>query len=516
MKVAMTGTSGNWGREALEQVLTLKEVEFVRVLLSQKKKNDKLEKQYKKRYGARIEVVRGTVSSEENCKKLVKAVDYVIHLAAVIPPLADKNPRASYECNYRGTVAIVNAIKAENPQPSYVHISTMALYGNRNEKHLWARVGDPLLVSTFDGYAMHKLAGERYVLDAELERWAVLRQTAMLHPNMLNDNVSDGLMFHTCLNSPLEWVSSRDSGYLIKRILERDHKGEVPTFWCNVYNIGAGKKGMNTGYDTFKDGFSLIGGSAEKFFKPDWLATRNFHGAWFLDGDELERYFQFQRDGVTEFWKEIGRRHKIFALAKLIPAKLVKRFLFKRLLDHPNSPRRWVKDGDRARVQAYFGGEECVKALPANWSEVKLIAKGDFGDYDGLRDVELAKKTGNYLLHGYDESKPMSELTIADMCEAALFRGGKCLSPTMQKGDIYRKLQWQCQDGHTFEASPMTVLRAGHWCPKCGQPTPWDFDRLAKNNPFYAQVWYDSHAKNEDMCYDFDADGNAVMTELPQ
>lgn len=512
MKVAMTGTSGNMGREALAQAMELKEVELVRVLLSKKKKNDKLAKSYKKAYGKRIEIVRGTISSEEMCKRLVEETDYVVHMAAVIPPKSDANFQASYECNYLGTAAIVNAIKAQQRQPSFVHISTMALYGNRNEKHLWGRVGDPLLISPYDAYALHKLMGERYVLEAGLTRWVVLRQTAMLHPNMLNDNVSDGLMFHTVLNAPLEWVSSRDSGYLIKRILERDNHGEIPNFWKNVYNIGAGRKGMETGYDTFREGFALIGGSAEKFFQPDWLASRNFHGLWFLDGDELERYFQYQRDGVEEYWKEIGRRHKIFALAKFVPAKLIKVFLFQRLLKHPNSPRRWIQDGDQARIQAYFGGEESVKALPKKWSETKLIAKGDFGNYDVLRDREQAYKSGKYLSHGYDDQKPMEELTIADMREAAIFRGGKCLSATMKKGEIYENLQWQCAEGHIFDASPMTVLRAGHWCPKCA-PAPWNFDQLCKKNPYYAQVWYDSHARSENFCYDIEKDGKAVIRE---
>lgn len=513
MKIAMTGTSGNMGKEALSQTLALKEVEFVRVLLTDKKKNDKLARRYKKEYGDRIQIVRGTVARAENCKKLVAGVDYVVHMAAVIPPRSDASFKESRECNYMGAVALVDAIKTESPQPRYIHISTVALYGNRNEKHPWARVGDPLLVSAFDAYAMHKLLGERYVLEADLEQFVVLRQTAMLHPNMLNDNVSDGLMFHTCLNAPLEWISSRDSGYLIRRILERDNRGEIPGFWRNVYNIGAGRRGMDTGYDTFRDGFSIIGGSAEKFFRPDWLASRNFHGTWFLDGDELEKLFHYQRDGVTEYWREIGSRHKLFALAKLVPKKLIHLFLFRRLLKHPNSPREWIRRGDKARVQAYFGGEEGVKALPKDWKEVKLLSKGDFGDYDKMRDPELARLNGCFLSHGYDEKKPASELTLEDMRKAALFRGGECLSESMTKGDLFTKLKWRCHDGHAFESSPLTVLRAGHWCPKCG-PTPWDFDRLSKDNPFYAQVWYDSHERDEDLVYDMEENGHASMRSI--
>ncbi len=499
MKIAMTGTSGNMGREVLKQVMELPEAEFVRVLLSPKKKNDKLAKVYKREYGDRIEILRGTVADEALCRRLVSGTDYVVHMAAVIPPRSDADFKASEECNYLGAVAMANAVRETSPQPSYIHISTVALYGNRNEKHPFGRVGDPLLVSAFDAYAMHKLKGERYLLEAGLKRWVVLRQTAMLHPNMMHDNVSDGLMFHTCLNAPLEWVSSRDSGLLIKRILMRDGRGEIDSFWRKIYNIGAGEKGMQTGYDTFKDGFSIIGGSAEKFFKPNWLAARNFHGLWFSDGDELEELFRYQRDDPSGYWKEIGKGHKLYKLGKLVPRPLIDLFLFRRLRNHPNSPYRWVKNGDKARVMATFGGEEQYRKLPKKWQDVKLLAKGDFGDYDALRKVDNARKNGLLLSHGYDEEKPMSKWTIEDMKSAAKFRGGECLSDEFS--DPYAKLRWKCHDGHEFSLTPYAVLRGGHWCDKC-LPEPWDFDRLAKDNPFYAQVWYDSHEKDENVRYD--------------
>ena len=51
MKIAMTGTSGHFGIEALIQTLEIDEVEFVRILLTNKKKNDKLAKKLIKKYG---------------------------------------------------------------------------------------------------------------------------------------------------------------------------------------------------------------------------------------------------------------------------------------------------------------------------------------------------------------------------------------------------------------------------------------------------------------------------------
>ncbi len=494
MKIAMTGVSGNMGSEALKQTLELEEVEFVRVLLTWRKRNRKLSAKLKKQYGERIGIVRGSIADKSVCKELVCGVDYVIHMAAVIPPRSDNDFEASEQCNLLGTMALADAVYEADPQPKFVHISTVALYGNRNEKHPFGRVGDPLVISPFDTYAMHKLKAERYVLERGIKVWAVLRQTAMLHPNMLNDNISDGLMFHTCVNAPLEWVSSRDSGFLIKRIIERDSRGEVPGFWGNIYNIGAGEKGMATGYETFRHGFGLIGGSAEKFFKPEWLSQRNFHGLWYYDGDALENLFHYQRDGMADYWQEIGRRHKLFRLAKCVPKKLIYFFLFRRLLKTPNSPMQWKKSGDSARVFASFGTAE----IPKEWKDVKLIAKGDFGDYDAMRD----KKNAVLLSHGYDDAKPVTAWTAEDLRSAAAFRGGECLAEEVKSP--YLPVKWRCHDGHEFELNPYTVLKGGHWCPVCGCPSPWDFDRQAKFSGYIAQVWYDSHEKNEDICYDLD------------
>ncbi|MDE6565716.1 MAG: NAD(P)-dependent oxidoreductase, partial [Clostridia bacterium] len=342
MKIAMTGVSGNMGREALKQTFELPNVEFVRIILRNTNKNQKLAKKLKKTYTNKIDIIFSSIDNQEACELLVKDVDYVVHMAAVIPPLSDNAPQRSYTCNRNGTIALVNAIKKQNPTAKYIHISTIAVYGNRNEKHPFGRVGDPLVISPFDSYAKDKLYAERYVLEAELQNWVVLRQTAMLHPNLFKDNISDGLMFHTALNAPLEWVTSRDSGYLIKNILERDTNNEVPEFWKQIYNIGGGYNGRCSGYDTINDGFSIIGGSIEKFFKPNYFSARNFHGIWMADGDKLNELFHYQRDGGhKQFWLDVAKDHPIFVLGKLAPKCLLNLFLFNRLLNDDNSPYTW-------------------------------------------------------------------------------------------------------------------------------------------------------------------------------
>ena len=53
MKVAMTGVSGNMGREAFAQAMELPDL-TAKILLTNKKANDKLAKKIKKRYGDQI------------------------------------------------------------------------------------------------------------------------------------------------------------------------------------------------------------------------------------------------------------------------------------------------------------------------------------------------------------------------------------------------------------------------------------------------------------------------------
>jgi hypothetical protein len=106
--------------------------------------------------------------------------------------------------------------------------------------------------------------------------------------------------------------------------------------------------------------------------------------------------------------------------------------------------------------------------------------------------------------HGYDEDKPTEALDLTDMRAAASFRGGACLSETMAQGDLFTKLRWKCAFDHEFEATPNTVLKGGHGCPRCAPPG-WNYDEEARRNPFFAQVWYPNHDRDENNFYPEDS-----------
>ncbi len=514
MIVAMTGASGNMGQAVVKEVMTLPFVRLKLLFLDEKRER-RLKKRWEKQYGDRIEIFFGNLKNAEDCQRLVSGADYVVNMAAVIPPLADKRPDLARDANVTGVRNLVSQIEALSVQPKLIHISTVAIYGNRNHLHPWGRVGDPLLPSVYDEYGMGKLIGERIVLESKVKTWAVLRQTGMLYEKLLMSNISDGLMFHTPFNVPIEWATDRDSGVLIKNILTDDHERGSGDFWKNVYNIGGGAAYRTTGYETFDMGFAMIGGGTEQFMRPNWHATRNFHCMWFSDSDVLERRFRFQSGSVKGFWADIKKKNRYFALAKPVPSSWISALVFKRLLKDANAPYRWVKEGNEGRVKAFFGGKEKWAAIGENWEKFSVWCKNEIEGHDYEQELAPSYAEKCRLSHGYDDTKPQEEIDAEDLRSAARFRGGECRADSFEKGDVYAPIDWKCAEGHLFKASPFTVLRAGHWCPHCVREGHWSYDLLAKKNPFYAQVWYDSHDQDENAVYWYDEDHKTRVEVTP-
>lgn len=506
MQIAITGITGNMGQATLSQVIKNNNItKFKFLVLESDKRIKKILKKYKKDKD-KFEIIYGNIADKSKCQQLVDGCDYVINLAAVIPPHSDKNPLKAIECNEVGVDTLVSVIEdIKDNQPKFIHISTMALYGNRNYKHPWARVGDPLLVSPFDIYAATKLRGEYRVLESSIDNWVVLRQTAMLHNNMLADNMDDGLMFHTCFNAPLEWITAHDSGVLIANIIINDQEKDLSNvFWKKCFNIAGGLHNCKIGYDILNDGFKIIGGTVKNFFKPNFNATRNFHGVWFFDNDNLNDLFNYKSQSVEDFWNIFNKEHSYLKIGKIVPKYILRKFAIEKLFKNPNSAKYWVKHDDQAKVIAYFGGLSNYFNIEKDWDSFNLLTNNKTDDgkninYDDLKNIKNAKLINYY----FDIDKDDKEIKLKDLQSVANAHGGKLLSQKYD-GNIYKKLKWETQNNEVFEASVYTVLRAGHWFNPVYKSNCWDFDMLAKKDKIFAQIWYDSHDKNENIFYYFD------------
>lgn len=154
-----------------------------------------------------LTVLEGDVTDPAPVAAGVREADVVLHLGAVVSPLADRHPQLAMRVNTGGIRNLVDAVRAL-PDPgrvSVVGIGSVAQYGSRNPPVHWGRVGDPLRVSGFDVYALSKIIAERMLVESGLPRWTWLRQTGILHPRLAATR--DPIMTHAPLDGVMEWTS---------------------------------------------------------------------------------------------------------------------------------------------------------------------------------------------------------------------------------------------------------------------------------------------------------------------
>ena len=482
--VFLTGASGNMGHEGFKQLLAKKDRFNIVVLVLPTEKDKKIMSVYENEPG--VKIVWGDLTNYEDVLQCVKGADYVLHVGGMVSPAADYLPTLTTKVNVE---SIQNIIKAIKDQPNrnemkLVYIGTVAETGDRNPPIHWGRTGDPIKISIYDNYAITKTIAEREVIESGLKYWVSLRQTGVLYSGILNN--LDPIMFHEPVNGVFEWITARDSGRLLANVCEEDVPEE---FWRRIYNIGGGEKYRTTNYEFMQKSFKALGiKDFRKVVDLNWFATRNFHGQWYEDSDILEEYLHFRSGSVEEFIQELREKAPItMKLAKYVPPFIIKKFVMEPVANKELGTMYWIRNNKKKRISAFFGSQEKWREI-STWKEYK--------------EIEVSKKPMR-LYHGYDETKPKYELDIEDMRQAAEFRGGKCLSNTMTKGNLSTKLKWHCAFGHSFEGSPTLILLGGHWCPEC-LPAPWNYAEEAKRNPFFAQVWYPLHDKEEDHFYDAD------------
>ena len=289
MKVLLTGAFGNVGLGTLEELI--KKGYKVRAFDIKNRKNLKLAKKYKDK----VEIIWGDVRNPEDVEKAVEGQDVVIHLAAIIPPLADRNPKLAEAVNVGGTLNIIKAMERQPKKPRLIFASSVAVYGDRRKSPL-IKPDDPPNPNPDDEYAKQKLKCEELIRQSKLE-WVIFRLTYIVSPDKLQ---LDPLMFKMPLDTCIEICHTKDAGLALSNAVENEK------IWGKILHIAGGEKCRIT-YKEYIDKMMEILGLGKGFLPDEAFSKGNFH-CGFMTTEESQKLLHYQRHTLDDYFNEVKKK----------------------------------------------------------------------------------------------------------------------------------------------------------------------------------------------------------------
>ena len=332
VRVLLTGASGGIGSEVLKQLYLSKKY-TISVFDIKTPKSVKIFSAYSNE----IEIIFGDISKLEDIKAACIGKDIVIHLAAVIPPVADEQPKLAHKINVLGTENLVRLLEQYSPEAFLFYSSSISIYGDRVANPN-IKITDALIPSEGDEYAKTKIRTEKLIEKSKLN-WSIFRLCAV----MGNHKVSK-LMFHQPLNTSFEIATLEDTARAFVNAIEK--RTELSK---RIFNLGGGEK-CRTSYEQFLKTSFKINGLGKLDFAPKSFADKNFHCGFYQDGDDLENIIHFRRDTLESFFKK--EKEKVSLIQKtfvVIFKRLIKYYLQKQ-----SEPLQAYKTNDSKAIQHYF------------------------------------------------------------------------------------------------------------------------------------------------------------------
>lgn len=333
--ILLTGAGGSVGKEALKLLIEKKELYNIRIFDLKTISNEA----YFNQFGSDIEVFYGDISRKEDSIRALKGVDAIIHLASVIPPLANKQPELVERVNVGGTDNLVKNIQVYAPGAFLLFASSVATYGDRLIDP-YIRVHDPQFPSEGDYYAAGKIAMEKIISESKL-RYSIFRLGAIMGAG--NHKLS-GLMFLMSLEQLMEIATPQDTARAFVNALEH-----LDTLEGKVFNLGGGKECVTTYRDFLSKNFRIFG-LGKLNFPQRAFATKNFHCGVYVDGDDLEQILHFRRDALPDYYRMVEEKVPILQRwMTMVLSPAIKLYL----LFQSEPYKAWLKK-DKDKIKRYF------------------------------------------------------------------------------------------------------------------------------------------------------------------
>ncbi|MDD4962201.1 MAG: NAD(P)-dependent oxidoreductase [Candidatus Marinimicrobia bacterium] len=337
-RILISGAAGTIGTALLKEILRQKKNYDINVFdIDSRNVRRRLSA-----FGDKVHTFYGDIARAGDLDEACRDRDVVIHLAAVIPPLADEFPELAARVNEGGTINLIRTLERLAPAAFLLYASSIAVYGDRlNDPDI--RVGDPLKCSQGDMYARTKINTEKLIQDSALD-WSIFRLTAIMGVN--NHKISK-LMFHMPLNTPMEIATPEDTARAFANAIENS-----ALLSRRIFNLSGGSA-CRIRYNDFLSRSFRIFGLGKLNFPRQAFAGRNFHCGYYADGDDLETILHFRRDNIESYFSRVKRsvsnaqRNLTRIFRSLIKYQLLKQ----------SEPLRALRKHNIPLIRRFFGRE---------------------------------------------------------------------------------------------------------------------------------------------------------------
>ncbi len=314
MKVLLTGAFGNIGESTL---LALFEKDYdIKTFDLPNERNAKIAKKLGKK--GKFESIWGDILDLPLVKSVVKDVDCIIHLAAIIPPLSESKPDLARSVNIEGTKNVIKAAENQETKPKMILASSVSIFGPTMHLQPPRTTQDP--VNATDVYTETKIECEKMLKESSLS-WTILRFAAA-PPAEIGGSDIDSIIFEMPLDQRIEFVHTRDVGIACANAVEADTVGKILL-------IGAGQSGQMLQREFVSRIFEGmgIGMLPESAFRVATKPEEYFYTDW-LDTEESQKLLQFQTRSFQDYIDEMKSQLGIMKYAaKLFKGQAQKRVL---------------------------------------------------------------------------------------------------------------------------------------------------------------------------------------------
>ena len=291
-KVLVTGAAGAVGLQTIRFLLSEGKYDITALELKDKHVYKRL-----KRFRKRINIVFGDVTDSALIDALIKEHDIVIHLAGVLPHLANVRDDLCKEIDYKGTIQIVDSIKDYHPDCYLLFASSTSVYGyQENSVNLNVKTKGNL--DENDYYSKYKLDAEEYI-KKNIKNYSILRLAYITA-----DPCMESLIYNVRPNTTMEFLTPQDAGYAFVKSIE--FKKEMNK---KIYNLSGGEKYRDNYYNFLINVFKTYGLSV-RFLSSYILADKNYNGGFYKDSDKLEELLHFRSKNLNVYYRGLNKYKK--------------------------------------------------------------------------------------------------------------------------------------------------------------------------------------------------------------